>query len=78
LPKPVYPPQAKLMKIEGTVTVQLLIDENGDVVSAKASGGPQMLKAMAESAARKAKFTPTKLSGVPVKVTGVVRYNFKL
>jgi protein TonB len=78
LPKPVYPPQAKLMKIEGTVTVQLLIDEDGNVVSAKASGGPQMLKATAESAARKAKFTPTTLSGVPVKVTGVVRYNFKL
>lgn len=78
LPKPPYPPQARLMKVHGIVTVQLLIDEQGNVVSAKASGGPEMLKGVSESAARRAKFTPTKLSGVPVKVTGVLRFNFKL
>lgn len=77
LPKPIYPPQAKAMNVAGTVTVQLLIDEKGNVISAKASNGPKVLQPFAEKAARSAKFTPTLLSGVPVKVTGIVRYTFQ-
>src|ERR1051326_7026592 len=36
LPKPAYPAIAKAAHAAGTVTVQVLIDENGNVVSAKA------------------------------------------
>ena len=64
------------MHISGTVVVQVLIDENGNVVSASAASGHPLLKAAAVSAARRAKFSPTKLSGQPVKVSGVIRYNF--
>ncbi len=76
LPTPAYPSAARSMRISGTVVVQVLIDENGNVVSASAASGHPLLKAAAVSAARRAKFSPTKLSGQPVKVSGVIRYNF--
>jgi protein TonB len=76
LPKPNYPPIARAAHASGTVVVQVLIDENGNVVSAKAVSGHPLLQAVAVSAARQARFSPTKLSGQPVKVTGVIQYNF--
>src|SRR6476659_9964233 len=76
LPKPQYPQIARAAHAAGTVTVQVLIDENGNVVSAHATGGHPLLQAAAVGAARSAKFSPTKLSGQPVKVTGVIQYNF--
>ncbi len=76
LPKPAYPPIAKAAHASGTVVVQVLIDENGNVVSAHAVSGHPLLQGAAVGAARQAKFSPTKLSGQPVKVTGVIQYNF--
>lgn len=76
LPKPAYPPIAKAAHASGTVVVQVLIDENGNVVSARAISGHPLLQAVAVGAARQARFSPTKLSGQPVKVTGVIQYNF--
>jgi len=76
LPKPAYPPIARAAHASGTVVVQVLIDENGSVVSAHAVSGHPLLQAVAVSAARQARFSPTKLSGQPVKVTGVIQYNF--
>ena len=76
LPKPAYPPIARAARAAGTVVVQVLIDENGNVVSAHAVSGHPLLQGAAVGAARRAKFSPTKLSGQPVKVTGVIQYNF--
>lgn len=76
LPKPAYPPAARAVRASGAVTVQVLIDENGNVVSASAASGHPLLKAAAVAAARQAKFSPTMLSGQPVKVSGVITYNF--
>ena len=76
LPKPAYPPIARAAHAAGTVVVQVLIDENGNVVSAHAVSGHPLLTAAAVGAARQARFSPTKLSGQPVKVTGVIQYNF--
>jgi periplasmic protein TonB len=76
LPKPGYPAIAKAAHASGTVVVQVLIDENGNVVSANAVSGHPLLVQAATQAARQAKFSPTKLSGQPVKVTGVIQYNF--
>lgn len=78
LPKPVYPPEARAANAQGAVTVQVLIDEEGNVVSAQALSGPPQLHEAAAIAARGAKFSPTKLSGQPVKVSGVITYNFVL
>ncbi|HYJ91910.1 MAG TPA: TonB family protein [Pyrinomonadaceae bacterium] len=76
LPKPPYPPIALATNAQGKVDVQITIDEQGNVVSAKAVDGPVLLRQAAEQAAWKAKFKPTKLSDVPIKVTGVIVYNF--
>jgi protein TonB len=76
LPKPTYPPTALAVGANGAVNVQVTIDETGRVVSAKALSGHVMLRSVAEQAAWRAKFTPTKLSNVAVKVTGVIVYNF--
>jgi TonB family protein len=63
--------------VTGQVTVQVLIDENGNVISASAASGHPLLRAAAVNAARASKFSPTKLSGQPVKVNGVIIYNFQ-
>lgn len=76
LPKPAYPAAALAVRAEGKVDVQVLIDEGGKVVSAKAVSGNALLRDAAERAARNARFTPTLLSKMPVKVTGVIVYNF--
>jgi protein TonB len=76
LPKPSYPPIARAAHAAGTVVVQVLIDENGSVVNATAVSGHPLLTQAAVNAARQARFSPTKLSGQPVKVTGVIQYNF--
>lgn len=76
LPKPPYPAAARAVRASGAVNVQVLIDENGSVVSANAVSGHPLLRQAAESAARGAKFKPTLLSGQPVKVNGVIVYNF--
>ncbi|HEV8592635.1 MAG TPA: TonB family protein [Pyrinomonadaceae bacterium] len=76
LPKPIYPAPARAIGMVGDVNVQVLIDEEGKVVSAKAVSGPILLKQEAERAAWKAKFNPTTLGDVLVKVTGVITYKF--
>ena len=77
LPQPPYPPIAKQAKASGTVVVQVTVDEQGNVISARAVSGHPLLQAASVTAARGAKFEPTKLSGKPVKVSGVLRYEFK-
>jgi len=78
MPKPSYPVLAKQARIQGPVNVQILIDETGRVVSAQAVKGSPMLTQAAVDAARRARFTPTKLGNDPVKVQGVITYNFIL
>lgn len=77
LAKPAYPAAARAVRASGAVNVQVTVDENGDVVSAAAVSGHPLLRGSAETAARSAKFKPTLLSGKPVKVTGVIVYNFQ-
>jgi periplasmic protein TonB len=77
-PMPAYPPIAKAARIQGTVTVEIVVGEDGNVVSATAVSGPPVLQAAAVAAAQQAKFSPTRLSGEPVKVSGTITYNFVL
>ncbi|HEV3410621.1 MAG TPA: TonB family protein [Chthoniobacterales bacterium] len=77
-PQPRYPDAAKGSGASGKVEVQVVVDEKGRVESAKAISGHRLLREAATQAARKARFTPTLLSGQPVKVTGVITYNFVL
>lgn len=76
LPSPEYPPAARAAHAAGTVNVQVLIDENGNIISATAVSGHPLLQAACVSAARAARFSPTLLEGKPVKIYGVITYNF--
>lgn len=78
LPAPMYPETAKRMRTSGVVVVEVVIDENGKVISATAANGPSTLRESAIHAALRARFTPTKLSGQPVKVFGTISYRFSL
>ena len=78
LPPPAYPDAAKRMRVQGVVTVDVILDETGKVVAANATAGPVVLRDAAVQAALKARFSPTKLSGQPVKVSGVINYKFAL
>lgn len=77
-PAPPYPAIAKAAGVQGTVAVQIVIDERGRVISAKATGGHPLLLSAAVQAAYRASFTPTVLGGQAVKVTGSITYNFVL
>lgn len=78
LPQPIYPEPAKRMRTSGIVVIEVILDESGKVLSATATSGPTILRDAAIQAALKARFSPTKLSGQPVKVSGVINYKFAL
>ena len=76
LPMPVYPAIARQAHASGPVNVEVLISEGGEVIAAHAVSGHPLLQAAAVTAARQASFAPTRLNGEPVKVAGVLIYNF--
>lgn len=77
-PAPAYPPIAKAARAQGTVVVEIVVGEDGNVVWASAVSGHPLLQQAAVAAARQAKFSPTRLSGQPVQVSGTLTYNFVL
>lgn len=76
--KPAYPQIARAIRAAGAVQVQVTISEEGNVISAVVLNGHPALKAAALEAARQWVFSPTKLSNVPVRVQGVLTFNFTL
>lgn len=73
---PVYSSIAQRSNVGGRVTVEIELDEKGNVVSAKAVSGHQMLRSSAEDAARRSKFKPAMVGTQPVKARGSITYNF--
>ena len=78
LPVPIYPEVARRSRMSGKVEVDVVVDESGKVISAQAVSGPSLLRDAAVEAAKRARFSPTKLSGAAVKMTGSINYNFTL
>ena len=78
LPPPVYPESARRLRTTGLVEVEVVVDENGKVLTARALSGPGALRDAAVQAALRARFSPTKLSGQPVRITGLINYNFTM
>jgi len=76
--EPAYPPLAKAAKVSGSVVVEVTLDEEGKVISARALSGHPLLKDAAVAAARAWKFAPTMLEAVAVKVIGTITFNFLL
>jgi len=76
LPAPAYPAEARSIRASGVVMVQVTIDTAGKVVDAIVVCGHPVFAKPSVDAAYRARFTPTKLSGMPVKVNGIIIYNF--
>jgi len=74
--KPAYPAAARAAGASGTVEVRIVIDETGKVIWARAVSGHPQLRQPAEDAAWQTKFSPTILSGQPVRTSGLMLYNF--
>lgn len=78
LPKPAYPRLAQETRVQGTVLIQVLLDESGKVISAQVASGHPLLSGAAKQAAYRARFSPTMIGDQPVKVSGIITYNFVL
>jgi protein TonB len=76
--QPQYPPIAKAARASGAVQIQVTISEEGRVIDAQVISGHPLLRDAALQAARQWVFKPTELSGVPVKVQGILTFNFTL
>jgi len=76
LPKPSYPAEAKEKRIAGVVAIEVVIDETGRVIWAKAIEGHELLQEAAIKAACNARYSPMEISGRAVKASGVIAYNF--
>jgi len=74
LVKPIFPAAAR--GITGIVYVQVWIDTDGEVFSAETVSGHPLFRLAAVSAACQSKFSVTNLSYKPVRVYGVITYNF--
>jgi len=76
LPEPQYPANAELARASGPVQVELIIDQNGVVTTARATSGNPMLFDAATSAASKARFLMSAFSDHPTSAYSVLTYNF--
>ena len=77
LPAPTYPAEARRVHAFGEVQVKVIVDETGKIISAEAVFGPESLRQAAVDAANRARFAPTVVGGVTVKVVGILTYDFK-
>lgn len=76
LPKPQYPAEAREKRLSGTASIRVTINEQGNVIETKSICRNDVLERAAEASAKEAKFAPTLIDGKPVKVTGIIVYNF--
>jgi protein TonB len=75
---PLYAVTAQKTRVEGKVVVEVQLDVEGNVVSAKAISGHQLLRNSAEEAAKRSKFKPALFGSQPIKAFGSITYNFSL
>jgi TonB family protein len=64
------------MNVTGTVHVAIVVDTAGNVISAKAVDGPQLLRGSAELAVKHWRFRPSTMNGQPVTGSGTVSVMF--
>lgn len=76
--QPAYPSVAKAARATGAVQVQITISEEGKVIDTNVISGHPLLREAAAQAASQWEFKPTEMGGVPVKVQGILTFNFTL
>jgi hypothetical protein len=76
LTRPPFPAAARAVRACGAVNVQVTIDVSGAVTDATAASGHPLLRSASVKAALESRFKPTMLAGTPVRVNGIIVYNF--
>jgi TonB family protein len=74
---PVYPAQALLLRLEGTVILAATIMEDGTVGDIRAVDGPPVLAESAMNAVKNWRYEPYELDGKPVKNEIRINVDFK-
>ena len=75
--QPSYPRTAVTARVSGAVAVLVTVNEQGNVVEARAISGPSLLWGAAVDAARRWKFKPSTIGGVAAKTSKTIVFNFK-
>jgi hypothetical protein len=65
-------------RVQSSVAVEIIIDETGNVVSAKAINGPVILRQLAEQASLRAKYPPTQISNNALRMQQVSSSNSRI
>jgi TonB family protein len=76
--QPIYPTQARTMRLQGTVVLQIVIDEVGQVRNLKTVSGDAVLAQAAIDAVRQWRYQPYRLNGQPIKMPTNITLNFTL
>ena len=71
-----YPEFAKAAGLNGEVAVEIVVGENGKVISATALSGPVLLRQAAINAALGWRYVPARVDGVPVQAVGRITFRF--
>lgn len=77
-PDPVYPAIARAAQVQGSVVIQILVDETGHIASKKLISGPPMLLAAALDAVKQWQFAPFTENGHPVPAITTLTIPFVL
>jgi protein TonB len=75
---PMYPPLARQTHTQGTVVIEAILDESGNVVEMKVVSGHGLLIQAALDAVRQWKYEPTYLNDQPVAVQMNINVTFTL
>lgn len=73
-----YPPMAKAQRVQGTVIINVLVSESGQVLDLRILRGVNFLNEAAEQIIRRSRFAPPTKDGVRVKAWTTVPVDFKL
>jgi len=75
---PTYPSQARLQRVEGPVTLDAVVGEDGNVHDVKVVSGNPILAIAAKQAVQQWRYDPFQLNGKPVAIHTKVTIQFKL
>lgn len=76
--QPVYPREAKKLRVEGNVELRVVVDADGNVQNVSLVSGLPLLAPAAIDAARQFRYKPAMLNGQPIETVQTVDMSFKL
>ncbi len=77
-PRPIYPPEAKMAGITGTVKLNAIIGKDGTILDLTLASGHPLLAPAAMDAVKQWVYQPTLLNGSPVEIVTQIDVTFTL